>query len=176
VDNGGQQMSLKRIGDLEIDEDFEWERGEWTFERIGWGLMALFLLAAMLGFFGTGPFSSRTAGEEGGLFWVDYQRFVRFNSPQELNVYVDPQLAQNGQMRLVIGGDFPHTGKQIDVSPEPDSVELSTGQMIYSWQVSEATGPMQISFHFYPMAVFSQRSIIGPEGAEEVELNQFVYP
>jgi hypothetical protein len=48
--------------------------------------------------------------------------------------------------------------------------------MIYVWQVADAEGPMQISFHFYPMQMFSQNSSFAPEDAAEIEINQFVYP
>jgi hypothetical protein len=169
-------MPLKKIGDLEIDEDIEWERKEWTAERIGWVLMALFVAAALLGLFGRGPLSSRTAGTEGGPLRVEYQRFIRFNSPQELHLFVDPQSVQNGELRLVIAGDFPTANTHIDISPDPESVELSSGRMVYVWQVTEPQAPMQISFHFFPMQMFSQNSSFAPEGAAEIEISQFVYP
>jgi hypothetical protein len=169
-------MSLKRIGDLEIDEDIEWEQGEWTFERIGWGLMAVFILIAMAGLFGSGPLSHRIAGQEGGSFWVEYQRFIRYNSPQELHIYVSPEWAADGELRMVIEGDFPGGNQQLDVTPDPDSVELSTGRLVYVWQTAEATGPMQIVFHYYPFQRYSQTSRIGPEGGNLVDIEQFVYP
>jgi hypothetical protein len=169
-------MSIKKIGDLEIDEDFEWERGEWTFERIGWGLMALFILAALAGFFGRGPVSSRTAGIENGPFWVEYQRFVRYNAPEEIHVYIDPQFIREDQLRLVIEGDFPKSSQLKDISPPPDSVELSTDRQIYIWQVTEASGPLHISFHYHAFHLYKQSSHIGPEQGNLLEISQFVFP
>jgi hypothetical protein len=169
-------MPLKRIGDLEIDEDFEWERKEWTFERIGWGLMALLILAALLGFLGQGPMSSRTAGEEGGPFWVEYHRFVRYNAPEQIFIFIGPQFVQGDEVRLVVEGDFSHEFMVKDITPNPDSVELSTGRLIYVWKVTEAEGPMQVNFQFRANQLFGQNSEFGPEQGELVHISQFVFP
>jgi hypothetical protein len=169
-------MPLKRVGDLQIDEDLEWERGEWKFERIGWAVMALIILAALIGLFGRGPLSSQTAGDENGEFWVEYERFVRYNSPEEVHVYVDPQFVQDDQLRLVIEGDFPHSNQLNEISPTPDSVELSSGKQIYVWQTSDATGPMHIIFQYNAIQLFNQNSRFGPEQADALEISQFVFP
>jgi hypothetical protein len=44
-----------RIGDLEINQDLGAQQKTWTIQRIGWGGMALIVLAALGGAFGSGP-------------------------------------------------------------------------------------------------------------------------
>jgi hypothetical protein len=46
---------VQRHGDLEIQEDLPFQRREWLVERVAWGVMALLIVAALLGLFGTGP-------------------------------------------------------------------------------------------------------------------------
>ena len=41
--------ALERVGDLEIEQNLAQRRREWTIQRIGWVMMALFALAALLG-------------------------------------------------------------------------------------------------------------------------------
>ncbi len=41
--------SMKRVGDLEIDQDLAFERRQWSVQRVGWGVGALIIVAALLG-------------------------------------------------------------------------------------------------------------------------------
>jgi hypothetical protein len=169
-------MPLKRIGDLEIDEDIQWERGEWIFERIGWGLMALFVLIALAGLFGSGPISRRTAGHEGGPFWIDYNRFARYHSPEEMVVHIDSQVIAAGELRLVIEGDFLTTAHINVITPEPHTVELSANRAIYSWPVTDADGLLRITFHYHSTHYFETNSRLGLAGDELFEVSQFIFP
>ena len=46
------------LGDLEVGQDLDFQRREWAVQRVGWGAMALVILAALLGLFGSsGPLS-----------------------------------------------------------------------------------------------------------------------
>lgn len=51
---------VHRVGDLEIEEDLDHQRRCWKLERASWAVMALVLLAAMAGLFGSGPLSWAT--------------------------------------------------------------------------------------------------------------------
>ncbi len=63
---------------LDIDEDLNFQKREWFFQRVGIGILFLFVLAALLGFTGMGgPVSHGEAGERGGPVFVEFERFVR---------------------------------------------------------------------------------------------------
>jgi hypothetical protein len=82
---------VQRAGDLELNQDLRFQRRMWAVQRIGWAVMALVVLAGLLGLFGPGPLSSATAGkEEGPLLVEGYERFVRFRIPTTLQVRLDP--------------------------------------------------------------------------------------
>ena len=61
--------------DLEISEDIVFQRRSWVMQRVGWGLMALFLATGPTGAFGVGPLSSTSAIRED--LKVSYERFPR---------------------------------------------------------------------------------------------------
>ena len=66
---------LKIVGELQIDEDMDFQHKEWIAERWGWRIMALVLLAGLLGLFGQGPLSDKTV--QSGSLLVQYGRFER---------------------------------------------------------------------------------------------------
>ena len=81
---------------LEVHEDMRLVRRSWVVQRIGWGVMAALLLAALLGLFGTGPLSRATATAPGGAVTLDYDRFGRYLGPATLLIRVGPGAAPGG--------------------------------------------------------------------------------
>jgi hypothetical protein len=106
-----------RIGDLEISQDLAHERTEARLEAAGQGLMALVLLAALGGAFGTGPLSDAHAGNPRHGLGVEYERVQRYQAPYELRVALAP-----GANRLTIGREFLDAIELQHVSPEPKEV------------------------------------------------------
>ena len=91
-------MSENQKRDLELVQDLALEEREWTIQRIGWLLMALVVVSALLGLFGAGPLSSRVIASRDGRFKLEYDRFERYQSPSRLLV----QLRANGQAKARI--------------------------------------------------------------------------
>lgn len=50
---------------------------EWRFQQLGWAVMALIVVLALLGVFSTGPLSWSSTTAADGTVEVQYQRFVR---------------------------------------------------------------------------------------------------
>jgi hypothetical protein len=59
-----------------LPEDMVLQCREWRAERIGWVVMALLVLAALLGVFSHGLLSDTTAASRDGALRVDYERFA----------------------------------------------------------------------------------------------------
>jgi len=91
---------LKRIGDLDINQDLAFQRRSWSLQRIGWGLIALVLIAALLGLFGHGPLSEATTDDPSLPIRLAYERFGRFGSPLVLRIRVEPAAAIARQVIL----------------------------------------------------------------------------
>jgi hypothetical protein len=68
-----------------IEEDLPYQRRTWRFERIGWVLMALFVLAALLGATGSGgPLVRVEATTPDGALRIRYDRIQRQGAPTTL--------------------------------------------------------------------------------------------
>jgi len=72
---------------LELDEDIEQHKKGWRVQKIGWAILYLGLILALLGFFGSGPFSYRTISVNGNS--VDYERFLRYEGEAEMTFHVN---------------------------------------------------------------------------------------
>ena len=57
--------SMQRVGDLEIEQDHDFQRRSWRLQRAGWIVLSLVLLAGLLGLFGSGPLAHATVGAPG---------------------------------------------------------------------------------------------------------------
>ena len=78
---------------IDIEEDLVFQRREWFGQRVGLGLLALFVIAAALGFTGIGgPMSHAEVGERDGPIHIEYERFVRrgAKASMKLNFHSDP--------------------------------------------------------------------------------------
>jgi hypothetical protein len=82
---------VKRIGDLEIDEDILAARIVWKAQRVGWFLLAHFLGAAVAGLLGSGPLSQRELISPSGHFRVQYNRFLHRDASDQLKVLLAPK-------------------------------------------------------------------------------------
>jgi hypothetical protein len=116
--------ALERVGDLEIEQNLAQQRREWTIQRIGWVVMVLLALAALLGLFGGGPFSEGTAGDRDGPLWVEYPRFARLQAPAELRLHVGSEAVPGNEARVWLDRDFIENVQIQHITPEPDRVEL----------------------------------------------------
>jgi hypothetical protein len=137
---------VPRRGDLQIGEDVDFLRRAWRVQRVGWALLVLILLAALLGLTGTGPLSQATAGSEGG----------------PVRVWFDRQ--------------YLHKVEVTGVVPEPESVEVSPDRVTYVFLAAEGGGPVELAFDLKPMRFGSWSGRMGAGDAEPVHLRHFVYP
>jgi hypothetical protein len=72
---------------LQLDENLEDHKQGWRVQKIGWTILYLGLILALLGFFGTGPFSYKTIFENGKS--VEYERFLRYEGEAEMTFHVN---------------------------------------------------------------------------------------
>jgi preprotein translocase subunit SecF len=160
---------LQRIGDLEIEQDLGYERRAWVVRRVFTILFSLVLVAALLGLFGTGPLSKGTA-QAGGLS-VHFQRFVRHQAPQTLEVDL-PNAGGRGSIGL--SSDLLEGAQAQAVTPEPDSSTATSDRVLYTWSESP---PRQISFDLQTTKTVGTIPVTvwGPRG-ERVSFTQVVYP
>jgi hypothetical protein len=167
---------VPRRGDLQIGEDVEFLHRAWRVQRVGWAVLVLILLAALLGLTGTGPLSRATAGSEGGPVRVAYERFVRANAVTDLRVRLGPGVAREGRARLWFDRQYLDKVEVTGVVPEPESVEVSPDRVTYVFLAGEGGGPVELALDLTPMRFGSWSGRMGAGDAEPVRLRHFVYP
>ena len=161
--------------DLQISDDLEQQRRDWMFERIGWILLAAALFAALAGLFGPGIFGTAHASAADGRLSVEYLRFVRARSPQELRVIVQPQNSGDARFRVWIDSAYVDALSLERVTPRPDTVHAGAERITFEFAWDEAPGQVPITFEIEPREAGRLRARIGIDNAV-AEIRQFVYP
>jgi hypothetical protein len=167
---------LHRVGDLEIEDDQGFQRRCWQIERIGWGVMTLILLAALLGLMGTGPLTNATAGNPQSGLWIKYQRFDRLLAPEQVEVHVGPGNAREGRVTVWLGRSFVEGLDVQDIMPTPESVEAHGDRLAYVFRVPNPRDEVAISFNVQPQRWGPSRGLAGLAGGPTVTLDRFTYP
>lgn len=166
----------RNLDGLEIDQDLAFERRSWRVERLGWALMALLLLAALLGLLGAGPLSTAEVRTADAALVVRYERFVHREAPTELELHLVPVPSPaDGLTRLWVGRDLAGALEVRSISPEPRSVEATADRVLYALAAS-GPGTVRVRLDVEPRRAGRHSGRLGIVGGGEVALGQFVYP
>ena len=161
---------------IQIEEDLAFQRHQMRFERVGWAVLALVLLAALLGLFGGGPLGEATAGEDVDPIRVHYGRLERRSNPTTLTVELAPEATSEGQARVWIDRNWAERAVIESVEPEPESVEVAPDRLVYVFAVLPGDGPTELEFHLEYEGWGWREGEIGLDGGPSQEFDQFVYP
>ncbi len=164
---------------FDMGEDIAYQYREWTAQRIGWLVMALLVLAALLGLLGLGsmePLASAYHEAHDGSIGVEYMRLERHHAPARLVVEVAPKAALDGEVRLWLDADCLASLGLQSIVPEPDSVELGAERITYVFPVSEENGPMEITFQYEHDGFWRQDVQLGLVDGAFLEFSQFIFP
>lgn len=109
-------------------EHFPQERREWIIQAAAWTVMALILVAALLGAFGNGPLSKRVIESDPPGLRVEYQKIIRHQAQAELKLRVESPSSE--EVVLTIGeGYFQHFELE-SVVPEPKEQRSGDGRLV----------------------------------------------
>lgn len=167
------QPTESDIADL-VGENASFQRREWQVDRVGWALMALTMVAGLLGLWGSGMVSDATA--TGGRLSVDYERFVRKLGESTLTARIPAGSAEQGLVRLAIDQQY-LTGNEVEsVIPEPDSVTARNGRFVYEFAVADDQA-LTVRFDLRPTVGAGIRTATIDSGSgARARFWQFIYP
>ncbi len=111
---------MRRVGDLEIDLDPDFERRILRFQQAGWAVLGLIVLAALLGLFNTGLFSKAVVADPEVPLRLEYDHFLRYQAPQRLRIRVGPLAAPDRRVRLWISDDYLEGVQVRQIDPRPE--------------------------------------------------------
>lgn len=160
---------------IELDEDMAFQRGAWRVERVGWGLMALILLAASLGLFGSGPLSETLVLIPQSSARIEYGRFQRQSSSTVVTIEVADAATAAGELVIAVNGEFLRAYDIRNIRPEPTrSVALADG---IAFRIETAPrAPATIHFHLQTARVGFFRPSLTIAAGPAVELPVLIYP
>jgi len=92
-------------GPLHVDSDDTFTSREFTAESVGWFLLALVLVAAMLGALGSGPLSSSQAASTSGRMTLGYQRITHQDADDHVVIEVVSGTG-TGAVTIQLGGEW----------------------------------------------------------------------
>lgn len=152
------------------EQDVTFLRRWLVVQRIGRTVFGLFLLAALVGVFGTGPLAHATAGASGGAFSVDYDRFLR--STQSSTLQVSATSTGGGGGDIEIASSYVDDIDVSDVSPQPDSETARGDRLVLSYQDRV---PDQVQIAIFPRTIGVHRAQLWVRG-RRASFHQVVYP
>jgi hypothetical protein len=165
-----------RAGDLQIEHDVAFQRREWMFQRIGWTIMLLVVLAALAGLLGRGPLSQVTVSTPDGSLRLTYNRFVHYHDPTTLEIEIAGGVADGRELRVWLDDAYLAGIEIQSITPAPDHFEAGSDRHTLVFRVSDPRQATRITIHFQAdqMLALSGRAGIGDQ--VPVSFDQFVYP
>ena len=157
-----------RVGDLEISQDLGYERTSLRLRHLFAVLWALILVAALLGFFGTGPLSDARTSD--GPLQAEYERFTRFGTTTELSI--EPG-GGAGKTNIALARAYLHDMVINDIQPQPHSSTVLRDRIVYTFDLQAPTAVK--FFSTFREAGAQKATVWGPDG-RRVSYTQFVYP
>jgi hypothetical protein len=150
---------------LEINEDLTFQKRQWHFQRLGWGVLGLILVLGLLGLLGDGWLSHRKVLQRGVS--LEYNYFLRRGKPTVLHIEV---VGTSGRTEV----SFEHYLEKFrleNVTPEPSQTALSSETYTYSFEGSGAA----LEFYLLPSHVGKVSGRVSVNGTS-IDVRQFVYP
>lgn len=166
-------MKADKNGALEMDDDPRQENREWIVQRIAWVMLSGLLVAVALGLFGRGgPISTKQAASPDGILQVEYERFMRYHSPDRLHLRIK---ATSEQVRLNIEGHYARQMQIERITPEPEQ-EIGEDGVVTFVFATTPPADLHATFHFAPQKYGSMEGWIALPGSARIPVRHFVYP
>lgn len=170
-------MPQEQVRGLQVDEDIGYHRRSWRTQRIGWVIMALIVVATLLGLLGgDGPLNQPVAGQRGGELWVEYDRFMRSLGPTELRIHLDQLRPDERTVRLLFDGHYLQAIHVERIEPEPRQQWASPEGVVYEFDVADTEPAIEIRYDIEPEHIGLLHTPIVKLDGPTVMMKSFVYP
>ncbi len=159
---------------FQVGENPTLERRVWVFERTGWAVMALLLVATAAGLFGSsGLLPPVTARSADGLE-VRYSRFQRHAAKTELQVTIPAQVES---VQFWLSRPFIESYEILLISPEPETAQTSLDRVVYTFRAQSPGEPAAVTFTLEPARYgrYTGAAGLGEDGPP-LRIRPFVYP
>jgi hypothetical protein len=161
---------------LELDQDLAFQQRSWIVQRIGWIVLGLIIVAALLGLFGGGPLSYTTARSQDGALGLEYNLFWRIQAAMTLRVFLMPKTAYAGEVRLWLSRSYVDAVDVQHITPQPQRVEAGTDRLTYVFAISQMGQQIEITFQVKPERPGRVAGRLGLEDGITLSFAHVIYP
>jgi hypothetical protein len=153
-----------------VENEMPLQRREWAAQRIAWALLALTVIAALLGLFGDGPLSKQIQTSAAGS--VEFERFARRQAPLDWKIH--PR-ASASRVSIVVDSALIDRYEILSINPEPVEAGLVGDRWRYDF-AARAPGAAPIVFHLEARQAGKHAGALSIAGAPPIHVAQFIYP
>jgi hypothetical protein len=109
-----------------VGEDLAFQRRVWRFQRIGWAVMAGFVLLGALGAFGGGPLAQARLRSDDGTVEMEWERIERIGRDSRLRIRTTGP--PSGSLILRLEGELTELAL-LAIEPQPASESRAPGRI-----------------------------------------------
>ncbi len=155
-----------------INDEIDFQRKSWRFERIGWFVLALIVLLTLLGLFSKGPLSTGHVSSADGALQVEYQRFQRHGAHSQL--IVTAQVAPSSSAAVRFSPQLFEAFTLEGIYPAPQHSAIQQGGLLLESR-ADTQGTLKFYLALRPDGLGSVRHSVHLN-EQTVEFSQFIYP
>jgi hypothetical protein len=160
-------MERIKNNSMELEDEIDLHKKGWIIQRIGWLIMLLFVLASLMGLFGTGWLSNQKISK--GSTLITFEKFGRFESSMKLEIFTS---STSGDLEIKIPRDY-LTNIELDkIVPIPKSQIADQQYIIFHF---DARGDVLMSFHLMPKKSGKVSANLKVNGSDFL-ISHFIYP
>lgn len=138
---------MSERGDLEVEEDRAYQERFWTVQRFAWGVMGLFILAAIAGATGSGgPLAHAVVKTPSGT--IDYPRIARWQAADQMTLRFPA--STSGPVEVELADTLVQALSVESIEPEPSSSTALGGSRRFTFDLGAGGGEKSIVFNLRP--------------------------
>ncbi len=165
---------VERVGELELEQDPDFQRLDWRAQRAGWALMFLIVVAAASGLLGRGPLAKATIAPAGSTLRVEYHRLIRHGTEERLTLRLGARAP--GDARVTLDSTLLSSIEIRRVTPRPTRVEAIPGGAAYTFALSGASAPRTILIDYVSDRYWRRAGTLALDDQPPVPLSLFIFP
>lgn len=169
-------MAIKKLKQLEIEEEADVIKKKNIFRRVGIIFLSLIVLAGLLGLTGSGGlYAYREIVSADHQLRIKYTEFGRFQVNQKIVILLPPKISVQPKVNVSFNSSYLKNIYVKQIIPAPSHVTAKGGKIIYTFLVNPTHSPVSIIFLIEPQEAGFLRAQMNINDAYEVLFKQFIY-
>ncbi|MGQ0538397.1 MAG: hypothetical protein ACT4R6_05575 [Gemmatimonadaceae bacterium] len=145
-------------------------------QRVGLAALTAFLLAGLLGLFGSGPISRASRRSADGTLEVRYERMTRASAPTTMRIHVSDVAPKRGPIRWWLSREFAEAIDIERVLPEPVRTSVGSERLDFEFATGPVDSAVSVIVTYRPHSLGVLSGHVGTGAGREVRFRQIVFP